>query len=485
MKKLCILFLIAAIAICSVGCAVTPTSGGNEDYYEVVWYDKGPTSVDAQLVSDAMSEYTKEKIGVTVKYVPIVGSEYDQKLQLDLASGEKIDMCFVNSTHFLSNVLSGAFIELDELLANEGKDAMALLDDTVIKAAQVNGKTYAYPIHKDMAAEEVLYYRKDLAEKYNLDMDSYKTFKDLEPALAKIKQEEPSIYPLTFLPSFNPMKFLPFDVVSGLEVGAVRTDVDDGKIINQFATAEALDYMKTAHDFYNKGYLRPDIATITTNSDIQSTVFMNIFEELPYLVDQWNKSVTYPCAVWKPENSKPLLSTKGVQGAMTAITTASKNPNKTMEFINLLNTDKELRNIAAYGIEGKHWIAVGEDFYKLPDGFKTAAETGYRSYVFTQGNKYLTRMIEGTPADIYDKYLEHDAKAIVSPSLGFIFNPDPVTSEITAVNNVYKEYMPSLLSGSVDPEVYLPIALNKMEKAGLSTVLKEVQKQYDAWRKIK
>ena len=34
---------------------------------------------------------------------------------------------------------------------------------------------------------------------------------------------------------------------------------------------------------------------------------------------------------------------------------------------------------------------------------KTIADIGYRSYVYTQGNKYLTRMIEGTPEDIYNE----------------------------------------------------------------------------------
>lgn len=485
MRKIICIALSAALCVSALaGCSgESKKTSGNEKIYEIVWYDRGPSSADAPLVEAEATKYIQDKIGAKLKYQPIVGAEYDEKLQLALASGEKIDMCFTNAGNYYSNVINGAYLEIDELLDKYGKEAKALVPEYVLEGAKIDGKLYAYPAYKDYAHENVFYYRQDLAEKYNLDMASMKTFKDLEPALKAIKENEPDIYPMTFLPQMGPFHMMPYDTITGGVIGAVRYDKDDGKIINPFEQEEVKELLRTVHDFYKKGYLRPDIATTTSNADVQYTVFMNIYQELPYLVDQWNKTVTYPCAVW--HGSEPHMNTAGIQGALMAISRTSENPEKTMQFINLLNTDKYLRNLMAYGIEGKHYIASGEYFYKLPEGIKTIADTGYRSYVYTQGNKYLTRMIEGTPEDIYEKYQEFDTNALKSPALGFIFDATDVTPEITAVTNAYNEYMPAILSGAADPDVYLPKALKSFKEAGLDRILKEMQTQYDEWRKNK
>lgn len=483
-KKICLVLAIAlglaALSGCGAEKRVTVDENG---LYEIVWYDRGPSSADSVLVQEEANKYIKDKLTAKLKYQPVVGAEYNEKLQLALASGEKIDMCFTNASNFYSNAINGAYLELDELLEEHAKEAKALVPEYVMAGAKVGGKLYAYPAYKDYAGENVFYYRQDLAEKYGLDMDSAKSFKDLEPALKTIKENEPEIYPMTFLPQMGPFHLMPFDMIAGGVVGAVRYDVDDGKIVNPFELPETVEMLRTVHDFYNKGYLRPDIATITSNADIQYTVFMNIYQELPYLVDQWNQTVPHPCAVW--HGSEPRMNTACIQGAMMAVSRTSEDPVKTVKFINLLNTDKYLRNLMAYGIEGKHYIAEGENFYKLPEGVQTLADTGYRSYVYTQGNKYLTRMIEGTPEDIYEKYQEFDASSRKSPALGFMFDPSKVTAEITAATNAYNEYMPSILSGAANPDEYLPKALKSMKDAGLDRILDEIQSQYDEWRKNK
>ena len=50
------------------------------------------------------------------------------------------------------------------------------------------------------------------------------------------------------------------------------------------------------------------------------------------------------------------------------------------------------------------------------------------------------------------------------------------------MKNVFDEFRPSLEYGVADPETVLPEFLEKLEKAGLSDVIKEKQAQFDAWR---
>lgn len=49
--------------------------------------------------------------------------------------------------------------------------------------------------------------------------------------------------------------------------------------------------------------------------------------------------------------TEPYVDTTSSQGAMMAISTASKNPERAMMFLNLLNTDSYLMTMLNYGIE--------------------------------------------------------------------------------------------------------------------------------------
>lgn len=486
-RALFLALMMAFTALASTGCAPKKEQAdaeNQEEVYEILWHDRGALSRDHDMVYEEINAYIEPIIGAHVKNIPFVGSEYDEKMRLILASKEEFDICFTSSSsNYEVNASNGAYLDIEDIFNEYGKEMKAQLPDYALTAARVNGVLYALPVYKDYSTENVLYYRKDIAEKYNLPMDSVKTLEDLEPILKTVKENEPSIYTLLFLPSLSLMEMLPFEKVAGGIIGSIDLHGDPTKIINPFETETVMNHLKTMHKFYQEGFFRPEVATLTTNDDVAGSEFMNTQQELPYLVDQRNKTSNYEMGVLHLQE-KPLMTTSGVRGSMFAFSKLSKNPQKAMEFVNLLNTDKYLRNLVAYGIEGKHYIAVGEDYYKLPDGAKTKDDTGYSTYVYTNGNKYLTRMIEGTPEDIYDKYIEFDETAEKSPALGFAFDPTTVKSEYTAVSNAYNEYMPALLTGTADPEEVLPRALAKLKEAGLDKLLEEMQKQYDEWRKV-
>ena len=155
-----------------------------------------------------------------------------------------------------------------------------------------------------------------------------------------------------------------------------------------------------------------------------------------------------------------------------------------MEFLNLLNTDPYLKNLVTFGIEGKHFVKTDDTHYKLPDGME-AADLDYTSYQYTIGNKYINYQIEGAPEGRYEMLKEYDNTSYKSPTLGFYLDKENLSTEVAAVNNVYQEYYKSLLTGSVDPEKYLPEFLNKLKAAGYDKLLAETQKQFDEWRKTK
>lgn len=163
---------------------------------------------------------------------------------------------------------------------------------------------------------------------------------------------------------------------------------------------------------------------------------------------------------------------------MQAISATSKNPEKAMMFLNLLNSDPYLRNLLDKGIEGVHYEENADGTIKD----LSARVERYNMPSFALGNQLILKLYEDDPADKWEAFAAFNASAIQSPALGFYFDSNPVRTEIAAISNVTSEFAPALLKGAVDPEQYIPAFNKKLYEAGMQKVLDEIQRQYDAWK---
>lgn len=474
--------LAAAMAVGIAGCETKKES----EIYEIKYYSYNTPYKDDEMVIAKVNEYLEEKIGARVNWINIQPSEYNEKMRMLLSSNEEFDVCFMASyTDFYTYVNNDVFMPLDELLQNEGKEIYDLTPDYFFDAAKVDGQIYALPVIKDVAEEWVFSCKTWLLEKYNLKTDNITKLEDLEPLLQTVKDNEPDIYPVLVRGNNHFFKFLPFESVDGCSVGAFKTD-DYGKIINQYETEEAKEFFKLMRSWYTKGFMRSDAATATNDTDIRAAGnwFAAYGGYLPYSEIQSNVDEKEKTTIIHNMN-EPHVRTGNVLGASFTISSNSKNPEKTMEFINLLNTDAYLRNLVAYGIEGVHYEAVGDTHYKLPEGVTKKDDTGYAPMVYPQGNRFILRAEEDKPDDMWEKYEEFNNNSKISPALGFVFNPENVMNEISAIENVYQEFAPSLMVGATDPDEYLPKFLEKLKVAGSETVIAEMQRQYDEWKASK
>lgn len=82
---------------------------------------------------------------------------------------------------------------------------------------------------------------------------------------------------------------------------------------------------------------------------------------------------------------------------------------------------------------------------------------------------------------MWEQTKEINNNAQASPLLGFAFDAANVSAEIAQCKAVVDEYIPSLDSGSVDPDKYLPEFLSKLEASGVDKIISEMQTQVDAW----
>ena len=483
-KRWLALALILCLAVTSLAACGGEQASTDGTEYNIVWYNESTPGTDDDLVFDEVNKQLKEKLNVSLTYHPIRGSEYGEKLRMLISANEKFDLCFTSSsTNFSNYAADGAFYALDEVLKTKGQDILNLIPDDIFDATRVGGKIYAVPTLKDWAVEGVVNCNLDVVEELGLDISNIKSLEDLTPILEKVHEAHPTMLGFQMRGNAPLFRILNFETVSGTPIGAFRLGEYD-TVLNQYETEEAKAYFDLMHEWYNKGYIRKDAASATNDNEYFATAnwFAGYGESLPYLEESLNAGNPVPRQKYIHGLRPVTLSTGGVQGALQAVSRNSKNPEKTIEFLNLLYTDRTVKNLITQGIEGKHYTLV-DGVKQLPEGASKAADTGYApGNEFGVGNRWLSDISPGYGPDVWEKWDQFNKDAEVSGALGFLFDSSEFASEIAAMQNVYAEYMPSLLVGAVDPNEYLPLAMEKFRTAGMDKVLAEIQRQFDEWK---
>lgn len=480
------LIMVASLVLAGCGnkkdeAAGTAGDKKDEKPVELIWYTIGTPQKDVDKVMEKVSEYTKEKIGATIKMKMFDWGDYNQKMQVIAASGEPFDIAFTSSWAFdyVQNAKKGAFYELDELLDKYGQDIKKNVHPSFLEGAKIEGKTYAIPVNKELPAQKVFRFNKKYVDKYNIDINSIKTLDDLEPVLAKVKAGEPGLYPVSADKQF---KFgVPYDLVNeNLPIGVALTDTNDLKLVNVLEQPDMMKSFETMHEYYKKGYVKKDAATAQNGDEMKTGKwFVDMPDTQPFADNQWSQTLGYP--VVSTPYTEPYVYNWSVMGSMHGISANSKYPEKAMEFLNLLNSDKYLRNLVNNGIEDVHYKRIDDSTVE----YLPAKTEGYDMPAFTLGNFFILDKLPSDPKDKWEQFAKFNDSAKNAPLLGFHFNADSVKTEITALTNVKEEFYASLYTGSVDPKVYVPKAVEKFKQAGLDKVMAEMQKQLDEWKASK
>lgn len=488
-KKMQALTLSAVMAATMLAGGATAVAAADEEPVELLWYVAGPgPQADTGMVLEEVNKYLLEKLNCTLKIVETDFGNYTQKMQMVTSSQEEFDICWTAhwSNNFYSNVSRNAFLELDELVEEYAPDLLAAMPENGWEACKVNGHLYGVPSQQIWAMTNAVTVRKDLIEKYNFDIDSVKSLKDMEPLCEAFKADNPDYYPFLTKSSgtlatntFN----MGYDELAGRHIpGVIMLDDEELKVINQFELPQVKEFYETMYDWCQKGYIRPDAATLNdTLMDQKAGKYAFAMEgnvkpgiEVIQKVNFGDRDVVcHPISEsWQP--------TSGITATMNAISRTSKHPEKAMEFLNLLNTDEYLFNLIANGLEGVHYEKLEGNYIRPIEG-----SGYYPNSDWVYGNQFLGYLKEGQGENDWADTLKMNQDAKPSPALGFVFDPVPVQNEIATVSAVVKEYETSLSTGAINPEEALPEFLEKLNQAGAETIIAEVQTQLDAWAAAK
>lgn len=464
----------AGSSTASQSASASPSEAALEPVELTWYYPQNAENADLKLVNDEVNKITQAKINATIKLKPIDFGNYEQKMNTIVASGEAFDLLWTSNWLFKFDInqVKGVFAPLDELLNTVGKDLFASMQEKFWNDAKLDGGIYAVPNFQISASRPSYVIQKRFVDKYNLDVSAIKKIEDLEPFLKTIKENEPGITP------FGTTRGFYTDLLFGIDKRARVYQEDKTYTVLPDINDELRDYYKLVRSWYTKGYINEDAATLKSAADAYKKGTTAAWFDV---TGKPGSEVEFKAAdggfdVVLVPLAKPYFT--GAASTMNAISRTSKNPERAMMFLQLINTDKELYNTLVYGIEGKHYTKIDDRFIKVNQdaGYFTNAD-----WIF--GNVTNGYLPEGAPADKFEQTYKVNEEAVVSPFGSFTFDSEPVKTELANMQAVRDEYQASLGTGTLDPEKYLPIYEEKLKKAGADVVQAETQKQLDAWLK--
>lgn len=217
----------------------------------------------------------KDKINATVELKPLTFDEYEPKLNAMLAAGEDFDLAW-SSKGWLGNyqpyIDRGAYLEITEdMISQYAAEARANIPDKFWPdMLAVDGKVYGFPIYQVAAKSKSLVIQKRFVEKYNLDISKIQSYKDIEPFLKTLKDNEPGIIPLGLAQNSWGLYTDRTKVGEGLVLSYKKDDPSLKYIGYLQGLEEKKEYFDTMRSWYQAGYINDDAPIIQNINDLKS-----------------------------------------------------------------------------------------------------------------------------------------------------------------------------------------------------------------------
>lgn len=521
MKKFISLFLSVSLALLLLsacgseegGSSVssTPPSGSSQggssqpevdpaDIAEIVvaFWNMNQVPSDMQMVSDAISEITVEKIGVRVTLNIMDVGNYMQQIPLMVSSGEKLDLFATFAAaapHFSNMSAQGQLLDITDLLSEYGQGvANAMPSDDYLAATTVNGRIYAAPVVYNKVNSLYWYCRKSQFDQLDIDISDIAGIRDIEKVFAKAKEVFPSMMLLsgnaktlnTMYVGTSPLTGNYFDVMGDQNVYAAAVPyaadgTTDYKVVNYYDTDEYRENVEMVKRWHDLGYTDKDMANkdIATNPLQDPAVFSAFFGGNAQGVSNLDASVGEEVVTVKIQDGA--MATGPIIQMTWAIPVSSDEPEAAMKYMNLMYTDPDIVNLMDFGIEGVHYEWTDKGTIDFLPGQDASSSGYYPSSSAFIGNVFLSHPWGESDPNIMQILRDELDTAIYSPLVGFSLNLEPVNDIYTLLSTmIVDEYRPALNCGNA-PDGYLEELLAKMQAAGMDEYIAEAQGQLDAW----
>ena len=496
-----IALLLALVMVCSL--TAVASAQALEPVTLKIWFHGSNVTPDAsETVLKEVNAYLAEKLNVTLEVIWGTWGDFDTATVTALTGGDDVDMYFTcnwSANEYNKFARDGYWVKLDDLLASCAPELLETIPQGIWDCAVTGGYDgmgiYAVPGLKDTATQNCWDVNGTLLAELGYDVDAVCAAgldyysDEFAEMLQKAKDAKGrDFYPLLIEPAVLERMVTHSSIVTGDIAGAnvlsyyydaEHPSADIGStIVNKFATDEFAKFAAKTYEYAQKGFISPSCQSTATANDYRTATQSSgeyLFGTQSYAFGyELDASAARGIDVrMVPETAAYMDCTSG-QGAMIAISATSKNPERALMFLNLLNTDAKLMTMLNYGTEGFTYTTNEDGTITFTDARSTYSPNG-------MGNVRILPPTEAQGADYWDRFAAYYDAAEALPYGGFIFDSSELETESAAIANVWAEYAFNLMSGAVNPETVLPEFLNKLEAAGISDFVAAAQAQLEAY----
>ena len=545
MKKLLALLLAAIMVLSMVACAATekPAADATDDQTQgeqpttaqdeqsnteepvekeektiQMWLPGPGKQKDSDMVWEKFNEMLQDYVPNTkVEFTVIPFDAYQEKFNQMLASGEAVDLAWVASWvtgDIAQSVIDGNLMPLDDLIAQYGQGIVDMLgQDVVDMHRQQDGKLYHVPCwqglvqggtHRSFAVPTefaelagdtwVEDTREIVNTWWNVDSspENYqKVFDQFDKYFGALK-EAGKLYG-AFKPTDLFCAGMNYSSVNPMtsQIGLIHND-NTFTVTDFISTDYYKVYAKNMAEYYKKGYIRSDIAsvdlsTINVISDgsgefTDNTVVVAAYQIFCDLTkEQTEKQVGVPLS-WMDIQDTAYLGLGNATA--TAIPYCADEPERAMQVLNALYTVPELYQLLVYGIKDTHYVDNGDGTVTVTvSGTAGSSEAEYGLTKWTIGTCKNSLTTQDDVPGYYDACYEAEKSAKPFPFAQFKFDATNVADIVASLDAIDKEYSDMIDRGYTGDnwEETLNKWIAERKAAGVDTLIEEYQNQINAF----
>ncbi|MBQ2314507.1 MAG: ABC transporter substrate-binding protein [Treponema sp.] len=503
LKRTCLALACAGLLFSCSSQKTTAGSGDDLSHHVIITCmttGDRPTNGATEKMLKELNKILTEKINAEIQMYYIPWSDYLFNYDVTLAQMDGTVDLVGTASDWLDawqNAKNGTFLGMsDEMVKKYAPKTYESVSAAHWDMCRMGGKIYMMP--EDNYAQWINHgfmYRIDWAKEAGLP-NGVHSWEDLTTYFRYIKTSKPDVAGWNAngeLSSFHAdgyieskSDYVPLEGITTLLLFGVRRS-NLKKIYSPFLEGtELVEYAKLMREWNNMG-VWPSNVLYNAGSDSRGD-----FKEGRASVDQHHSQTWYTEVVpairknfpnadcgffWFGEEAGNVTSMTITHGAM-AISAASKNPERALMVYDLIRNDPQCYALFNYGIEGVQ--------YKLgKDGYREKIEGSHGiSTNFWWGRNDALELRDRNGA--WDKFSEisaiYDKTKIDYPYPQIIWNADNISSELSALSDIWGKYMGNICFGQkANPEAYVAEFRSALIDAGIDTVIADLQRQLDQY----
>lgn len=447
-----------------------------------------------ERIFEKVNEYYMENYNIDVQFVTALMADYPQSMNMMLSSGEQLDIFCSGMLGFSNTVANESTYDLyqDGLIDNYGKDILELVDPVFLRGCVVDGALCGIPCMRDLATGMwCIVFDKSYLDGIGYDYSDIDpeacnpaTIEEMTDLFAQLHEAYPDvnvIYPWGY--QYLNQKFL-YDPIGGDNFGVLLDPANSLEVSNLFTSDMFREYCELMYEWQQAGYISKDAATETQSGGAQiiaGTLMSDTTGGKPGIVRQKEveRGDRDSIAFQLGEN---FVRGEAASTAAWSINSNTESPEAAMVVLNDLYTSPTVTNLLLWGEEGVDYVLTEDGHATFPEGINEDNADYYNMLpAWALPCEYTTHVWVGDDIDLWEQTIEFNNTALKSKALGFSFDSSEVSTEYTALTNVWLEYANGLLFGMIDPAVGIPELNERLEAAGLETYIEAKTEALNEW----